>query len=454
MPVGPRSLCWCGVLLMTAAGPVARADVFELTGGGKVEGVVLPNPADDGLVLIQTAKAKTPIKFRKEQIGKIVRKPSPLDEYLVLREQAGKDADANYDLGKWCEQQKFTGLATFHYEAAIAADPQHADAREKLGHVEHHGEWLTTDELKVKQGWIKYKGRWISPEEKARLDQDESQSAEHAAWARRIRVHLDALRRGPATRYQEAEAAILAIEDPRAISALLKGFAKEKPAFRMLMVRSLAHIPGEESSRAMVDRLLIEMDPAVRNLLKDELVRRGEPEPIIRLIRALRSEDQGSRGRAADALAGLQVKRAVPNMIDALVTIKRRLVYTEEPVSSGGGAGFGFSSVTPVPGSAPGAPLPPGISNMATTATAVAAPGVAVLVPQPMAFNTGPSFGTMERTHPVARVVTKIYENPDVLRALRALTGEDFAYDVGAWKRWLATAFQSSNEVRRRVPQP
>jgi hypothetical protein len=455
MPLGRKSLRWSGPLLATlAAIPGARADVFELTGGGKIEGVALPDPAPEGLILIQTMGSKSPLKFRKEQIRQVIRQAGPLDDYLKLRERASKDAGANYELGRWCERQKMAGLATVHFEAAIAADPDHAGAREKLGHVHHHGEWLTNDELKVKQGWIKFKGRWMSPEEKDRLDQDETRSAENAAWARRIRVHLDALRRGPADRYQQAEAAILAIEDPLAVPALVKGFAKEKPELRMLMARSLSGIRGPESSRAMTDRLLIEGDPSVRSTLKEELSRRDDPAPVAQLVRSLRSEDQAVRGRAADALAGLQVRRAVPNLIDSLVTVKRRLIFTEEPVS-GGGTGIGFSSVTPAPANGGGGGIVSGTSTgVATTATAVVAPGVSVLVPQPMAIGTGIGLGSGMQTQPATRVVTKVFQNPEVLRALRTLTGEDFAYDVGAWKRWLATAFQSSIEVRRRVPQP
>lgn len=456
MPVGRKSLRWGSPLLAAlAAIPSARADVFELTGGGKIEGVALPDPAPEGLILIQTAGSKVPLRFHKEQIRQVIRKPSPLDDYLKLREQAGKDAEANFQLGKWCEKQKMGGLAGLHFEAAIAADPDHAGAREKLGHVHHHGEWLTTDELKVKQGWIKYKGRWMSPEEKDKLDQDESRVAENAAWARRVRVHLDALRRGPTDRYQQAEAAILAIEDPLAVPALVKGFAKEKPELRMLMGRALAGIPGQESSRAMTDRLLVETDASVRSVLKEELSRRSDPAPIAQFVRALKSEDQAVRGRAADALAGLQARRAVPSLIDSLVTVKRRLIFTEEPVpADGGGTGIGFSSIGSVPSNGQGGLVSGTSTGVATTATAVTAPGVSVLVPQPMAIGAGIGLGQGVRTQPATRVVTKVFQNPEVLRALRTLTGEDFAYDVGAWKRWLAAAFQSSNEVRRRVPQP
>lgn len=65
------------------------------------------------------------------------------DEY-AQRAAALKDTDAegHYKLGLWCEEQKLADCATKEFEKAIAAKPDHAAARGKLGHRKIQGLWV------------------------------------------------------------------------------------------------------------------------------------------------------------------------------------------------------------------------------------------------------------------------------------------------------------------------
>ena len=46
----------------------------------------------------------------------------------------------------------------------------------------------------------------------------------------------------------------------------------------------------------------------------------------------------------------------------------------------------------------------------------------------------GPSIGSQINTQPEPRVVTFTYRNTEVLAALQKLTGQDFDYDIAAWR--------------------
>jgi hypothetical protein len=50
--------------------------------------------------------------------------------------------------------------------------------------------------------------------------------------------------------------------------------------------------------------------------------------------------------------------------------------------------------------------------------------------------------------------MTRVYQNEEVLLALKKLTGQDFGYDVASWRRWLRVGYRAEPAPERRVPQP
>src|SRR4051812_35519789 len=158
-------------LLASVGGVVAaRADRIVLRGGTTIRGVVLPSPSAAGQVLVQTENLTTPIKYRKDQVVEVISEPSALKDYLDRRDQTAADAPAQYELGLWCEEHKLSAFAEIHYRRAIELDKAYAPAHKKLGHVLHSDQWITGDQLREAQGLVKFRGKWISKEEKAKVD--------------------------------------------------------------------------------------------------------------------------------------------------------------------------------------------------------------------------------------------------------------------------------------------
>ena len=194
--------------------------MIVLRGGGQVQGKVVPDPGDKDRVQVWLLQGRKPLSLQKSRIVEVTPKASPLDDYIVKKKKTAETAQAQYDLGTWCEQNKLTDLARLHYEAALAVDKSFEPAHRKLGHVYHDGYWLTRDDLSAIQGLVKYKGRWISAEEKAKRDAEDKALAEQASWVRRIKILRQAIVNGPADRRREAETQLMAIREPEAVVPL------------------------------------------------------------------------------------------------------------------------------------------------------------------------------------------------------------------------------------------
>ncbi|MFO0952312.1 MAG: HEAT repeat domain-containing protein [Isosphaeraceae bacterium] len=474
------------VLSVDLPGP-ARADRITLRGGGQIRGKVVPDSKRPDHVQIVLERGKTPLNLLKAQVVEVVPEPSALDAYVLKRASAPETARGQFDLGLWCSERRLADLAELHYEAALKLDKDFAPAHEKLGHAQVQGKWLSGDQLREAQGMVRYKGRWITPEEKEQREKEGASVAEHSTWLRRIRTWRDALERGPEDRRREAEVQLMSVHDPAAVGPLVRVLSTdEDPAMRRLLAKVLGAIPGRESASAVVKELLAEEEGDVRGAFMDELTRRDEPEPITSLQQALKSKNPAVINRAAWALGHLKAVKTVPSLVGSLVTTHSRM----EMVSGAAGmseapainATFGAGPLLPVQSPQYGAPIAYNGSSIGYLNNATVGPGVVAfgasavpayplpslpnpssLIPggaPPIAAPPGASFGVAAggglnaSRGPAPKLVSYTFQNTEVLAALVKLTGQDFGYDVTEWKRWLRTSFQPEPAPARRVPQP
>ena len=458
-------------LTALAAGSVS-ADTITLRGGGQVRGKVVPLPGKADKVQVILERGKTPLTLQKEQVLKVEPEPGPLDGYVVRRAAAAATAEAQFDLGTYCEQNRLPDLARLHFETAVKLDKGFALAHEKLGHANVGGRWLSDDELRTAQGLVRVKGKWLTPEEKEQLDKAGATAAEQASWVRRIRVWRDAIEQGPDDHRREAEAQLLSLRDPSAVTPLVRVLGPDDAAMRGLLAKSLGAIPGAEAASALVHRLLGEADGGVRGTVLDELKRRPEPEVVKALVQGLRSKELEVINRAAWGLSGVKAVKSVPDLIPALVLNRTRVVMAMgdpgQPESGAITAAFGGYAPVGLPNAAPIAyngssigyltapTVGPGV--VAYGATSLPAYGLAGSTPNYSNFGVGGGVlgggGQSGFRGPTPKMVAESIQNTEVHAALTKLTGEDFGYDVNAWKRWLRNSFQPEPAPTRRVPQP
>ncbi len=431
------------------------ADVIELRGGGEIQGKVITDPAKPDTVQVLLLKGKNPLTFQRKQILKVTPKVSPLDQYLVKKQQLSATAPAEYELGLWCEQHGLTDLARAHYEAAVAQDRMFEPAHKKLGHVQHGSQWFSPDELRQMQGLVKYKGRWVTEEARAKGEESAQVSATQATWVRRIKMLRQAMVAGADDRRREAEAEMMQIHEVEAVYPLVRVLGGDTMAMRTILAHVLAAIPGKESNRALVDMLLAEPEDEVRHVVLDKIREHQQPGTVPQLVKALRSENVRVVNRAGWALGQLGAMAAVPALVAALLTTEERIEYA--PSDSAGQAVSG-ANVGPSP-----ALMAMNPNWLAYLTPPVVAPGVVAYggYTTPFYYNqeqiTGGLMGSLAPATgrgPVPRVLTYTYQNVEVLNALVKLTGQDFGYDGAAWRRWIKKSFNPNPNPVRQIPQP
>jgi hypothetical protein len=443
----------CGLLLGASGlmGPgarVARADIIELRGGGQVQGKVIPDPKNKARVQVLLMQGRRPLSFQKTQILRVVPKASPLDDYVVKQAKAAATGDAQSQLGYWCEQNKLPDLAKQHYENALALDPENEFAHKKMGHVKVDGSWLTRDDLSAAQGLVKYKGRWVTAEEKTKRESADKISAAQGSWLRRIRILRNAIVNGPEDRRREAEAQLMAIRDPDAVVPLVRVFGQDDAQRRILLALILSTIGGPEATSALIQRVLEEADSEVRSITFEHLKQRGDSGVTGRFVRALGREDIQVINRAAWALGNLNAQESVPQLVSVLITSEERIV------------------VPPLDGSSPNVPGPPGlvprafnnfgvvVSSPPAVSNGAVASGLGVVPFGATGLQVGGNYAGPAKPPQDAHVEVFTYRNVEVLSALQKLTGEDFGYDVQAWRRWVTRSFNPNSKPSRSVPQP
>jgi hypothetical protein len=453
------------VCMIAAVGSPALADRIQLRGGGQLRGKLLPVKDHPDQLSFIGETGKAPMILKKERILQVTPEKGPLDDYLVLRDKERTTPEAELELGTWCDDHGLADLARVHFEAALKLDASFGPAHEKLGHVFLGGRWLNSDELREAQGMVKFKGKWITQEEKERKDAVAALAAENAAWSRKVKALREAYLAGPMERSRDAERRLLAIREPAAVSSVYKQLGEDPlENLRSLAARVLGAIPGVEAGKALAHRLLDETDPEVRETTMTELIRHDDPDVVAMLVRALRSTNSEVINRAAWGLGRLNALAAVPRLVPALVTVEYQTVMTTDPVNSGAGSNFGLSSTSI--GSATGVPFSNGFAtgtNLPVLTGPAVAPGVVAYgvtsVPGGYAglsngasFSFGPDGGSPRG--PTPKVVAIEHQNVEVLAALNKMTGRNFGFDVVTWKRWVTTSFRIDQGPTRRVPEP
>jgi hypothetical protein len=433
--------------------PAARADLIVLRGGGQIQGKMVPDPKNKDRVLVWLLQGRNPLSFQKGQIVEVIRRQSPLDDYLVKREKVAETAAAQFELGTWCEEHKLADFARLHYESALVLDSSFEPAHKKLGHVPRGGSWYSRDAISEAQGLVKYKGRWVSPTEKTKREGEAQTSAAQNTWLRRLRQLRQALISGPDDRRREAESQLMSIRDPDAVVPLLRVFGQDDRPRRILVALVLSAMGGPESAAGLVRRILDESDAEVRSITFDHLKQRNDAGATAQLVRALGSSDVRVINRAAWALGNLKAVETVPRLVTVLVTSEQRIVLEPPP-----GASAGVPALATVPGPALRGMNNSGIVVQSPPAvgTGVAAFGLSAMPFYQMGSGVGGGvpLGATIPQMPEPKVATFTYRNVEVLSALQKLTGEDFGYDVDLWREWIARSFNPNPKPVRRVPQP
>lgn len=384
LPTAVVAACW-----LAAAG--ARADIFVLHDGGQVRGeLVNKDESPRKSYLVKTATGGH-VKLTVDQVKSVEPQTETQQQYDRERWKYDDTVEDQWKLAEWCHENKLFRERKEHLERILSLDTNHVEARHALGYSEIGGKWVNEKEYMESQGYVRYKGKWMTRQEVDLIEQADKNELAEKDWIKKLKRWRGWLDDDKSV---EGRKSILAIEDPYAAKALLLGLTNERVReVKLLYVEALAHINTPNALNVLVEASMDNPDEEVRIACLDKIVRARYAGAVATYVQKLKSSDNAVVNRAGAALASMKDPSSVGPLIDSLVTTHK------------------FKFVPPNPGQ---------ISSTFGTGGTGGGPG-------------GFSFG-----QPKEKIVKKNLPNQAVLDALVTITGQNFNYDVKAWKYWFA----------------
>ncbi len=383
-------------------GAMVRADIFELSGGGRLEGKIIQSDESDKSTFTIELAGGGRLTIPRSQITRVDATSDAEAEYQKLARSSPDTVDAHWKLAEWCRQHKLPSDAQRHLERVLEFNPDHAEARAALGFRQEDGQWMDRDNLMASRGLVLYEGRYVTPQHIEIMERQKETRITQADWANKI----EQLRRSLTNRRQDkaaqAHAEILAINDPQAAEAIVATLRRENdPDLKRLWIEVASHLNHRAAVDALVDLSLTDPDDDLRHECLELLIKSGRPGVAAPYIRALKNKDNEIVNRAAAALGQIKDRDAIGPLIEALITKHKFKTSDANPDQHA----YTFSKD----------------SN---------------------AFSFGGGG---------PQIVTQAVRNRAVLDALTAMSGgANFDYDQEQWRGWLAAqAKANAVDVRR-----
>ena len=147
--------------------PVARADVIVTVNGGKISGTIVKETSRE--VHIRN-RGGIVVTIRRDEIDRIEREDTAVVFAQRRAALAKHDVKGLLELARWAYDQGLGAESRSCLEAVLAVEPDEPTARRVLGYQKVGDEWLRGDPLHEALGHVKYKGRWVTPQERDYLE--------------------------------------------------------------------------------------------------------------------------------------------------------------------------------------------------------------------------------------------------------------------------------------------
>lgn len=413
--------------------PAGRADVIQLGNGGELRGEIDRNSIrNEDAPLRITLLSGTKIDVPRGDVSLFARRSLDIETFETRFKRSPQTVDALWELVQWCSRQRLPDQRKECLQRLIEISPNDSRARNMLGHVQYQGEWMPRDEMMRRKGYVKYERRYVTRQELALLEKSQADRDAEREWLKRIRRYAAMLYSGDVRQSQEARTALEQINDPAAVHGLTSVFCNHAdPTARQLMVDSLVSIASPSIVEPLTRQAMFDVDSGVRRYAMSSLPQQYHAPAAQRFAYYLRNKDNAVVRRAANALAEVGGEESFDDLVNALVTQHTTTVNVavKQPTL--------FEMVTPPPNSGGISALGPSVGTFGT--------GNALQMPQASPINGSVKVETVQ--------VTVDVRNPEVLAALKTLTGENFGYNERAWHLWLASR-KNNSHVLPNAPPP
>lgn len=383
------------LLAALAGGATGRADEFVLESGGRIVGDWLNRAYPNSATYEVRTESGGQVSLAKEQVREVLPRRTVLEEYKRIVPNFADTVAEQWKLAEWCREKNLKDQRTVHLLRILDHDSNHFQARLALGFTQVSGQWVMKEEWKKSKGYENYRGRWRLAQEIELLEERHKADQAQREWIGKLKKIRSAL---GTDRAQLAAQQLFEIRDPYAVRGLLENLRREPLRdVKLMYVEVLGKIESPAALDGLIFTSLNDPDNEVFYACLEQIVPRQTPAVVESYVQALRNDNNLRINRAGAALARFQDKSTISPLISALVT--------RHGVVTGGGASSDAISTT---------------------------------FSQPAGGGGGGSAGLSAGGSP-ARVVPVVRQNPEVLKALVAITdGTSFGYDQRAWSRWYA----------------
>jgi hypothetical protein len=427
--------CWIWGLSLAAILPTAvAADVVQLRAGGKLAGEI-QGPSRNGDTTPITVKTLSgaSVTVAPESVESARRRKIAYEEYERRAADTPNTVEDQLQLADWCRNNGLSNPRRSHLRRVLALDPQHAATRKALGYTRHGGQWMTHDELMSSRGLVKHKGKWVLPQEVPFIEQAAAETEAEKQWYKQVRKWFGWITTSddPA-RQSEGLAELRNLREATAAPAVIRTFQKAGPEpLRLLLVEILTNLDGPRAFDRLIELSLMDDFDSVRDASLRGVKRRGSTAAFPAYLKALRSENNRLVNRAGAALGQMGDDTVIDPLIEALVTRHQYKIRVPANMVGQTPDGRMIQAVDP-------SMLPPEIAQQLATGQ----------LPYGVAFDNSSSVGLKQPMRPV--VVKQDEKNTAVLEALTLLTGENYGFDEGAWRRWRSSLKSSVVSPRSR----
>ena len=394
----------CAILLCLTA----RADIIHLK-TGRIEGTVIKRAGGEVKIRLTGGGVAT---VKEADILGIEERKTARDIYDAMAAKLkADDAEGHYALATWCRDHGLKHEATAELVAVLKAEPDHARARQDLGHVKTAKGWLTREAAMREKGMVLVGGKWIPKEEAAKL--------ERKAQRKRLLLTINAvvykIHSGPRADRKKWEHKLAGFGEPMAAAKMVALLGHRSTAVRRAACASLAQMKHRSAVPVIVRRALFDADESVRSAAVQSLMwldRGWALDQFDQTINGLMLQEitnaAGLRatkrlyGRIGAALQVLGTIRSVPGLI--------RILYPKVQITApSGDDGTGGSQI--------------GMSRAGGGA------GAADVNDGRVTVGTG---GVVRRP----RSSSKYYFNRAAEIALKKITGQNLGVSPKAWRTW------------------
>lgn len=380
--------CFLCVLVLTT--PRGYGETFLIEGGGVIEGKLL-NPGETPY-RIETERGVI-VALAPEVVRETIKDDNQaLAEYHRTVPLEPDTIENHLRIAADCVEKRLPELAKLHWNRVIELDPNHAEARRKLGYIfdKTTDEWTTTEEKQTRRGYVYHKGHWRTAQDIWISERETAMKQAETEWKKTIK------RLSAGVRTYSVREELTSIEDPMAVGPLIDALGKEKnPDVRILYLRALSNIGTPNAIKCIAQSYMDDAVEEVRGTCLDLIKRHPQMIPTAGAYFSTFLTNVDSDGvsrnsmetinRAAYAIGEIGDRSCVGALVSALI------VKHKETITIGSDAtNVGFSS-----------------------------------------SGTGYSQGKMTRT------TIHTNESAAALEALRRITGQNFRYDRDSWRAWM-----------------